>query len=201
MMISRRLIFVLAATLGCLPALARPAAAQTSQQATEFLRQTGEALVQIVNGHNSDADKAQQLQSIVNQRVDVDGIARFVLGRFWRTATPQQQQQYLGLFRRVLELSIDAKLGEYRGVAFTIGRTTPAEGGQMVSSVISRPGQSPANVDWLIQDVGGQPKIVDVVAEGTSLRLTQRADYASFIVHNNDNIQALLDAMKRQVSS
>lgn len=42
---------------------------------------------------------------------------------------------------------------------------------------------------------------MDVVAEGTSLRLTQRADYASFIVHNNDSIQALLEAMRRQVSS
>ncbi len=168
MMISRRLVFVLAAALGGLSVLAQPARAQSSQQAVEFLRQTGDALVQIVNSGGSDAGKAQQLQSVIDQRVDVDGIARFVLGRFWRTATPEQQQQYLSLFRRVLEMSIDAKLGEYRGVSFAIGRTTPAEGGQMVSSVITRPGQSPANVDWLIQDVGGQPKIVDVVAEGTS---------------------------------
>ena len=201
MMISRRLVFVLALILGSAPVLMRPAAAQTSQQASDFIRQTGEALVQIVNGNTSTADKAQQLQAVVNQRVDVDGIARFVLGRFWRVATPEQQQQYLGLFRRVLEVSIDAKLGEYKGVAFVIGRTTPSEGGQLVSTVINRPGQAPANVDWLVQNVDGSPKILDVVAEGTSLRLTQRADYASFIVHNNDSIQALLEAMRRQVSS
>ena len=201
MMISRRLIFVLAFALGCVPALMRPAGAQTSQQAQEFIRQTGEALVQIVNATSSDTEKAQQLQTIVDQRVDVDGIAKFVLGRFWRVATPAQQQQYLGLFRRVLEVSIDSKLGEYKGVSFTVGRTTPSEGGQLVSTVINRPGQSPANVDWLIQAVNGSPKITDVVAEGTSLRLTQRADYSSFIVHNNDSIQALLEAMRRQVSS
>ena len=71
----------------------------------------------------------------------------------------------------------------------------------MVSTVIKRPSQPPANVDWVVQQVGGAPKIVDVVADGTSMRLTQRSDYASFIVHNNESIQALLDAMKKQVSS
>jgi len=200
-MVSRRLIFALGCALLTLPAFVRPAVAQSAPQATSFLRETGEQLVQIVNSTGSNEQKAQQLSAVIDQRVDVDGIAKFVLGRFWRVATPEQQKEYLNLFRRVLVVSIDSKLGEYKGVTFTIGRTDPREGGQLVSTVINRPGQAPANVDWLIQDIGGSPKIVDVVAEGTSLRLTQRADYASFIVHNNDSIQALLAAMKRQVSS
>ncbi len=29
--------------------------------------------------------------------------------------------------------------------------------------------------------ISGSPKIVDVIAEGTSLRLTQRSDYASYL--------------------
>ena len=43
--------------------------------------------------------------------------------------------------------------------------------------------------------------MVDVIAEGTSLRLTQRSDYAAFLSHNNNNIQALIDAMKQQIAS
>jgi phospholipid transport system substrate-binding protein len=39
-----------------------------------------------------------------------------------------------------------------------------------------------------------------VVAEGTSLRLTQRQDYASYLTHNNNNIDALIAAMKNQIS-
>ncbi|HEY6431680.1 MAG TPA: ABC transporter substrate-binding protein, partial [Acetobacteraceae bacterium] len=116
-------------------------------------------------------------------------------------ATPQQQQQYLDLFHRVLVGSIDAKIGEYQGVTFTIGRTVTRAEGQVVSTIINRPGQAPADVDWVVQTVNGSPKIVDVIADGTSLRLTQRSDYSSFIVHNNESIQALLDAMKKQVSS
>jgi phospholipid transport system substrate-binding protein len=199
-MISRRFAFVIALGMLAGPALFKPAAAQTPAEAGAFMQQTGDLLVQIVNGPGSAAQKATELRNVIDQRVDVDGIAKFVLGRFWRVATARQQEEYLNLFRRVLVISVDSKLGEYKGVSFTMGRTTPTEGGQLVNTVIKRPGQAPANVEWLIQDVKGPPKITDVVAEGTSLRLTQRADYASFIVHNNDNIQALLDAMKKQVS-
>ncbi len=200
-MISRRLLPALGFVLLTAPALVLSAAAQTAPQASDFVQQTGNELIQIVNGPGSNEQKSRKLSQVIDQRVDVDGIAKFVLGRFWQVATPDQQKEYLDLFRRVLVVSIDAKLGEYKGVGFTIGRTVPREGGELVSTVITRPNQAPANVDWLIQDVDGSPRIVDVVAEGTSLRLTQRADYASFIVHNNDSIQALLAAMKRQVSS
>ncbi len=39
-----------------------------------------------------------------------------------------------------------------------------------------------------------------MVAEGTSLRLTQRSDYASYLSRNNNNIDALITAMQQQVA-
>ncbi len=179
----------------------RVAAAQSSSQAASFIQATGGDLVQVVDGNLSSAQQTQAMEKIIESRVDVNGIAKFCLGRFWLMATPQQQKQYLDLFRRVLMISIDSKMGEYKGVTFTMGRTVGGDQGQVVSTVIKRPGQAPADVDWVVRNVDGAPKIVDVIADGTSLRVTQRSDYASFIVHNNDSIQALLDAMRRQVSS
>ena len=38
------------------------------------------------------------------------------------------------------------------------------------------------------------------MAEGTSLRLTQRQDYASYLSHNNDSIDALINAMRQQAA-
>lgn len=181
--------------------LTPPAAAQTASQAAAFVRGTGAAMVQVVNGEAPDQEKSQAMARIIDQRVDVNGIARFCLGPFWRQASPAQQQEYLDLFHRLLVFNIDSKMGEYRGVTFTITHTASGQGGQVVGTIIKRPNQPPSNVDWVVQDVGGSPKIVDVVAEGTSLKVTQRSDYSSFIIHNNQSIQALLDAMKRQVSS
>lgn len=176
-----------------------PAWAQSPAEATAFVEQTGRALAAIANGSGSAAEKKAQLSAIVERSVDVDGVARFCLGRFWRQATPAQQQQYTELFHRVLARNITAHLGEYRGVNFTMGGTHPAEGHIAVSTTVTRPNAGPADVQWVIADVGGQTKIIDVLAEGTSLRLTQRSDYASFLSRNGNNVQALIDAIRRQL--
>ena len=139
-MIPRRLLFtVSAAALVAGPGLLCPARAQSASDAAAFVKATGVDLVQVVNSNGSPDQKAQALAQVIDSRVDVNGIAKFCLGRFWRTATQQQQQQFLDLFHRVLVLSIDSKMGEYKGVTFTIGRTVSREDGQVVSTVIKRP--------------------------------------------------------------
>ena len=44
----------------------------------------------------------------------------------------------------------------------------------------------------------GKLKVIDVIAEGTSLRLTQRSDYGAFLGRNNNDVQALINALKKQ---
>jgi len=130
----------------------------------------------------------------------VNEVARFCLGRFWRIASAAQQKEYLDLFHRVLMINITGKLGEYQGVSIAIGRGQPREGGVVVASVVNRPGNPPSKVEWVVSTESGSPKIVDVIAEGTSLRLTQRSDYSAYLGRNNNNVQALIDAMKQQAS-
>lgn len=187
---------------GCLFAgLPLSARAQSAEQASKFVQSVGQQLVAIVNGPGSDQHKSAALARVIDADVDVDGVGRFVLGRFWRLATPQQQQEYKTLFHKVLAAGITSKIGDYEGVRFTVGRATSRPEGQVVSSTIAGPKKPPTQIDWVVKQVGGSPKIVDVVAEGTSLRLTQRDDYASFIVQHHDSVQALLDAMRRQASA
>jgi phospholipid transport system substrate-binding protein len=105
------------------------------------------------------------------------------------------------LFHQVLNTNIAGKLGELKGVTFSMGRTRPSDGGVAVQTTVTRPGTAPVAVEWLVSSESGSPRIIDLFAEGTSLRQTQRSDYASYLSHNNDNVQALLDAMKRQANT
>jgi phospholipid transport system substrate-binding protein len=174
------------------------ARAQSPQQATAFVKQTADELLGVINVDAPEAQKTSQMRQIVDRRVDVNGVARFCLGRYWRLATPQQQQEYLQLFHTVLVESITGKLGAYKGVTYTIGRVQPQDGAVSVPTVLQRPNQPPTNVSWVVQEIDGSLRIVDVIAEGTSMRITQRADYAAFIQHNGEKVPALLDAMRRQ---
>jgi phospholipid transport system substrate-binding protein len=177
----------------------RTAEAQ-SAQAASFIRDVGQKLVHIVDSDAGAQQKDAALQQVIDSDVDVSGIAKFCLGQYWRMATATQQQQYETLFRKVLMISIGARLGEYRGVRFTVGRTTARAEGDVVASTINAPNKAPAQVDWVVKTVGGNQKIVDVIAEGTSLRLTQRDDYGSFISQHNQSVQALIDALRKQVA-
>jgi phospholipid transport system substrate-binding protein len=164
------------------------------------VKATGEKLVGVINGPGSDADKRAALGKIIDQAVDVDGVARFCLGRFWSRATPDQQKQYLELFRSVLVTNITSKLGQYQGVSFTMGRRREQGEDAAVLTTVLRPNNPPTDVDWIIANPTANPRIIDVIAEGTSLRLTQRQDYASFLSHNGEDINALITAMRQQVS-
>ncbi len=81
-----------------------------------------------------------------------------------------------------------------------MGRSRPQDEEAVVSTTVIRPNNGPTAVDWIIANPTASPKIIDVVAEGTSLRLTQRQDYASYLTHNNGSVDALIAAMKAQVS-
>ncbi len=179
----------------------RPALAQTAEgRASAFVKNIGDRLVSVVNGPESDREKRAKLTTIIDGAVDVDGVARFCLGRFWRNASPEQQQRYTELFHQVLVNNITAKLGEYRGVRFTMGRAQQRDDNTVVATVVERPNNPPTNVEWIISNPNSNPKIIDVVAEGTSLRLTQRQDYASYLSRNNNDIDALINAMRQQVA-
>ncbi len=200
-MITRRLLLgttLAASALFAWSAFEAPAMAQGAD-ATGFVVQLGNALVGIVNGAGTYEEKKRRLAPLVESAVDVDGIARFCLGRYARNATPQQLQEYQQLFHSVLLNNIFGKIGEFQGVTFRPTTTTPSDEGTLVGTLIQRPNQQANNVQWVVASGGGQPKIIDVKAEGTSLRLTQRNDYASYIGRNGGSVDALIAAMKQQI--
>jgi phospholipid transport system substrate-binding protein len=70
-----------------------------------------------------------------------------------------------------------------------------------VTTTVTRPNNAPNRVDWLVSSDSGSSLVIDVIAEGTSLRLTQRNDYTSYLSRNNNNVQSLIDALKKQAAT
>jgi phospholipid transport system substrate-binding protein len=204
-MLNRRTSISLIAVLPAifvLPAVLTPRAwaSPAGDRASALITAAGGRLVAAINGTGTLDQRHQMLGGILDDAVDVNGVARFCLGRFWRTATAAQQQQYLALFRNALVVNIAAKIGEYQGVRFIVGSTQDRDVGELVSTVVERPNSPPVNVQWVVANAMTDPKVVDVIAEGTSLRITQRDDYASFLNHHENNIDALLGAIRQQLS-
>jgi phospholipid transport system substrate-binding protein len=199
-MTNRRNLLLTSAAAAALGRLA-PARAESAEQAAGFVRHFADRLVAIVNGPGTATEKRRKLTELLEPSVDVDGIARFCLGRHWHEASPEQQRNYVKLFHQMLTANVAAKFGEYQGVSYsTQGRARVEDDLESVPTVVYRPNNPPTNVNWIVARDTGSMKIVDVEGEGTSLRLTQRSDFASFLTHHKNSIDALINELRREVA-
>jgi len=192
----RTAMTMLAVGLAALPLSAvRPARSATGEQATSFVQATGERLAAIANGPGSVPDKRPRYLELVDATVDVEGTARFCLGRFWQAASAEQQAQYTAQFREFLVTKIAGHLGRNPGVRIATGPARIGDGTAVVSTTVDRPSTELVQVDWVVSIAGDAPRIVDLLFAGVSLRRTQHGDYTAYLARNN--LDALIAAMRR----
>ncbi|MFM7610283.1 MAG: phospholipid-binding protein MlaC, partial [Alphaproteobacteria bacterium] len=181
-----------------------PARAQQMDitRATAFVDKAGQDLVNAINDPRlNQTQRRDKVASILRTAIDIEGTGRFILGRYVRQASPAELQDYLKLFDEIIIRNLSARFGEYRGVKFSLGRSQQrTEEDALVSTLVERPNTPTFTLDWRVADINGRPKVVDVIAEGTSLRLTTRSEYAAVIQRNGGRVAALLDAMRGQIA-
>ncbi len=172
-------------------------------RAANFIRQLGHDLPGVVGDAATDAEKRRRLESFLVRVVDVDAMARFCLGRYWRQATPAQQQEYRRLFLRVLDNAVLVRLGSYGGSTGKVTMLAEISGpdGIHVPTIVQTGDAPPVRVTWLVEtgagEAGASPfRILDVEAEGISMRLSLRSDYTSFIGRNGGNLDLFLRALR-----
>ena len=170
--------------------------------AAAFIRKVGNEIAAIVSAPGSPAEHKLRLAGLIDRTVDVANAARFCLGRYWRQATAQQQQDYMTLFHAVLMRAVLSRISNEQqntvGVQVSVGRPDPRQDSVYVPTVVQRAGTPPFKVTWVVNADAANPRIIDVIAEGTSLRITIRADYAAFLQQHGENIDALLQALRAQ---
>lgn len=176
------------------------AAGDLAAEAVSFVKARGQEVIAIVNAPGNLEAKREAVSRVLRESVDIGGVARFVLGRHWRTATEAQRKEYLSLFEDTLVHNLAARFGELTGVDFNVGRSVMASDDEaVVTTTITRPNSPAITLDWRVAKVDGAPKVVDVVAEGTSLRITQRSEYSA-VVQRSGGIDGLLRAMRQQLA-
>lgn len=161
------------------------------------------AIQELVNPNVPREARVAKFRQILQTNFDIDNISRFVLGRYWRVATPQQRTEYRQLFEKLLIKLYEEKFQQYNGQTLTITGSRLAAGGNfaLVASKIKDPdAPQPINVEWRVVR-GPTPRIADVVVEGMSMGLSQRQEFASVIQRNGGSVEALLQVMRENAAT
>ena len=153
----------------------------------------------VADKSNSPDQRAAKYHDLLRSSFDMPTIAKFVLGRAWNTATPDQQQQYVKLFTDMMVKIYGDRLNFYNGETFRVTGSRPESDKDTIvnSQILHADGSPPTPIDWRVRQDGGKLAVIDVVVEGVSQSITQRQEYASILQRNNGDINALL-AMMRQ---
>ncbi|MDD4616178.1 MAG: ABC transporter substrate-binding protein [Alphaproteobacteria bacterium] len=206
------LILIAAFAVGAspLPAYSAEAAATRSHEKAiqvpqgKFVQELGDKAIKIVADKQMGSEKrSAEFTKILGEDFDLKTIGRFVIGRTWNMATPQQQAEYLDLFKALVLRAYGSRMSLYTGEGFEVIGTRPeSELDTTVISQITHPdGSQPTQIDWRVREKDGKMGVVDVIVEGVSLSITQKQEYASVIQNNGGQIDGLLQTMRDQLKT
>ncbi len=184
------------ATLAVPGSLLAEVSAQAVEGASAFIADLASRAIIILQANGDRIERREEkFRGLLSTGFDMPFIGRFVLGKHWRKATPQQQADYQALFTEFLLKSYSRRMGGYAGETFTVAGARPAgEKDIMVKTLIVQPGGPPIKADWRVRPQNGQYKIIDIMVEGVSMAVTQRSEFNAVIQQRG--IQGLLEALR-----
>ena len=149
---------------------------------------------------STDAQRLNELVNLLNTATDLDLVGRLVLGQYWRSATEAQRAEYTKLFKELVVKTMADRLNTYGGETFEITAAKPVdERDTVVSTKIFRPasGSQPIAVDWRVRSLDGRYSIIDIVAEGVSMVVTQRSEVGSVV--SQKGMDGLIQTMRERL--
>ncbi len=162
---------------------------------------TQEGLVDIINSNVSQQEKDRRFEKLFNEALDLKFIGQFVLGRYWRTATPEQKKEFIEVYRQLNVKTWSQRFDEFRGKKFIFNGTSPSSSANplCVNSSVPMDQGNPASVVWRVKQSGNSFKIVDIIIENVSLAITARNEYTAFIKKSPNGIDGLIKDLKAKV--
>lgn len=179
-----------------LPFMATNAMAASENEARQFVDGVGKQVLGVVNSQAS--DKKQQLETMFTQHVDMDWMAKFVLGAGWTQANEEQRARYVQAYKSYLLSRYTNNFADYAGSKYTItGVNIAADGQYIVGMSVEAPKAEDTQVQAgyrVHKAADGQFKIIDIIVEGVSLLTTQRAEFNSVVQKNG--IEKLIEQLQ-----
>ncbi len=170
------------------------------QKALDFIKDLAKQGIGFLEDQSMTEEKRkEEFRNVLKNNFDMKTIGRFALGRYWKTSTSAEKDEYLKLFEEMVVDVYSRRFSDYNGEGFSV-LSARAQGtsDSIVSSQIIPASGSKISVEWRVREKNGTLKIIDIMVEGVSMSLTQRSDFASVIQRGGGNIDILLDHLRPQ---
>lgn len=123
------------------------------------------------------------------------------VGKDWRRANPQQQQQLMQEFKTLLVRTYSNALTSYRDqtVRYKPFKMNPGDTDVVVRTEVVQPGNKPTQVDYTLEKMDNGWKVFDVTIAGISLVTNYRETFAQEV--RNGGIEGLIQSIANKNKS
>jgi phospholipid transport system substrate-binding protein len=197
----RRLLLAALAAGLLLPGWRAAGAAPSAEDARALIEEVSAKVLAILSDQAlADRQKFDALVELLDGPIDLDLVARLILGRHWRTADATEREEYLVLFREYALANLASKLHLYRGQDFEVtGARVVSDQDAVVTSRILSDGEPPLQVDWRLRERDGSPPVtIDLIVAGVSLIVTLRSEFGSVI--ERQGFAGLLAELRQRIT-
>lgn len=183
-------------------------AAQAATAPDALIKQLSDDVIESVKADKAiQAGDVQRIKALVDQKVmpyvDFKRMTSSSVGRYWRTATPEQQQRLQDEFKTLLIRTYSGALTQVRDQTVQLKpmRAQPTDDEVTVATEIRGSGE-PIQLDYRLEKAGDSWKIYDVNVAGIWLVQQYRNSFAQEIGANGVDglINKLVDLNKKAVT-
>lgn len=176
--------------------------ASASEAAVKSYTQTlVDDVLAVITSDATEGAKLDKLDAIFLRNVDTDWIGKFVLGKYWRTASEEQKQAYLKNYAGFLSKTYTRRFTEYSNEKVEISGVKTVDNSEYeVRLELAQPDAQPVFMTFKVR--GGSKasmRVFDIIVEGVSLITTQRSEFSSVV--ERKGLDYLIDVLKKKASA
>lgn len=183
-------------------ASAAPAARSATENPSQVVQNAADELLKAIDANREayrrDPSKIQPLvDKYILPHVDTEFAAQLVLGRYWRTATPQQRERFINAFYHSMLNNYGTALVNFTANTLKVypARVAPGDQNATVRTEMTRSNGSPISVNYYMHVTPQGWKAWDVVIDGVSYVMSYRQDFGSQIAQQG--IDAVINRLEQ----
>ncbi|MDH5544081.1 MAG: ABC transporter substrate-binding protein [Gammaproteobacteria bacterium] len=145
------------------------------------------------------AKEPERLYELIKEYVlphfDFERMSKWVLGKYWRQATPQEQKRFIEEFRTLLVRTYATSLADFaeQNIKFLPFHDDLASGEVTIKSEVEQPGSFPVPINYRLHKIADGWKVFDVTIDDISLISNYRTSFSREI--RTAGISGLIDQL------
>jgi phospholipid transport system substrate-binding protein len=199
-MLNRRAFFAAAAASALLTAGLGAGRASAAADLSAFVNEVSDAAItELSRAKPDDTSRAAALKPVLLKYFDMQGLAKHVLGAYWKKISSDQQQAFIAQFTNYVASVYGQRFKAYKGQKLEVKRVRDQGASATVFTAVAGGSEDAgARVDWEIDNSSGAPLVEDIRVEGLSLGDTHRQEFTSVMAQHGGDINALMGILKQK---